>query len=149
MAASGNPLIDQGTLNRLRASVTIPNNPQLNVTPPFLGPNAISMTLEGEVTRNLPTLAGTVTSPEPYQMVTVTIQLLRSQALAALYKTQQETLSTIGPITVRPDASTLPDYVFQNCSISDTGPMTFNGGDPGYVITIKGYYPLNSSLWNV
>jgi len=146
---AGNPLIDQGTLNRLRATVTIPGSPELNVTPGFLGPNAISMTLDGEVTRTLPTLAGTVTSPEPYQLVTVTIQLLRSQALAASYKARQETNSLIGPITVRPDASTLPDYVFQNCSITDTGPMTFNGGDPGYVITMKGYYPTNSSLWNV
>jgi hypothetical protein len=144
-----NPLIDQGTLNRLRATVTIPNNPQLNVTPPYLGPNGVSMTLEGEVTRNLPTMAGTVTSPEPYQMVTVTIQLLRSQALASLYKGMQETNSLIGPITVRPDAATLPDYTFQNCSITGTAPMTFNGGEPGYVITIKGYYPTNSSLWNV
>ena len=145
---AGNPLVDQGTLNRLRATVTIPNNPQLNVTPAFLGPNAISMSLEGEVTRNLPTLAGTVTSPEPYQMVTVTIQLLRSQALSSLYKSTQETNSLIGPITVRPDAATLPDYIFQNCSITGTAPMTFNGGEPGYVITIKGYYPTNSSLWN-
>ena len=144
-----NPLIDQGSLNRLRATVTIPNNPQLNVTPPYLGPNGVSMTLEGEVTRNLPTMAGTVTSPEPYQMVTVTIQLLRSQALAAQYKATQETNSLIGPITVRPDAVTLPDYTFQNCSITGTAPMTFNGGEPGYVVTIKGYYPTNSSLWNV
>ena len=143
-----NPLIDQGSLNRLRATVTIPNNPQLNVTPPYLGPNGVSMTLEGEVTRNLPTMAGTVTSPEPYQMVTVTIQLLRSQALSAQYKATQETNSLIGPITVRPDAVTLPDYTFQNCSITGTAPMTFNGGEPGYVVTIKGYYPTNSSLWN-
>lgn len=146
---AGNPFIDQGTLNRLRATVTIPNNPQLNVTPSFTGPNGVSMSLEGEVTRNLPTMAGTVTSPEPYQMATVTIQLLRSQALSATYKQTMETLSTIGPITVRPDASTLPDYTFHNCSITGVAPMTFNGGEPGFVITIKGYYPTNSSLWNV
>lgn len=144
---AGNPLVDQGTLNRLRATVTIPNNAALNVTPPFLGPNGVGMALEGEVVRTLPTMAGTVTSPEPYQLATITIQLLRSQALAATYKALQETNALIGPITVRPDAVTLPDYTFQNCSVTGTAAMTFSGGDPGYTITIKGYYPLNSELW--
>lgn len=146
---AGNPLVDQGTLNRLRATVTVPNSPELNVTPAFLGPNAISVALQGEVTRTLPTLAGTVTSPEPYQLAVVTMQLLRSQALSATYKSRMETLSTIGPITVRPDSVTLPDYTFQNCSITGVREMTFNGGDPGFVVTLEGYYPLNSSLWGL
>ena len=146
---AGNPLIDQGTLNRLRATLTVPNNTALNVTPAYLGPNGISVAFEGEATRNLPTMAGTVTSPEPYQMITITVQLLRSQGLANTYEQQRATLSTIGPVKVTTDATPLQDYNFQNCSISDVSPMTFNGGEPGYVVTIKGYYPINASLWNV
>jgi hypothetical protein len=145
---AGNPLIDQGTLNRLRATMTVPNNTQLNVTPAFLGTRGISVRMEGQVTRTLPTMAGTVTSPEPYQLVTVEVHLLKSQALAATYKALIENLSTIGPTTVRPDAVTLPDYTFQNCSVVNTQPTAFDGADAEFMVTIQGYYPLNASLWN-
>ena len=146
---AGNPLVDQGTLNRLRATVTVPNSTELNVTPSFLGVAGISMNLEGEVTRNLQTMAGTVTSPEPYQMASVVMNLLRTQGLSATYKARMETNSVIGPVTVRPDAATLPDYTFQNCSIESVRELNLSGQDPGFVVTLKGYYPLNSALWNV
>lgn len=146
---AGNPLVDQGTLNRVRATVTIPDNTGLNVTPSYLGPNGVSVATEGEATRNLPTMAGTVTSPEPYQMVTITIQLLRSQALANTYEQRRQTLSTVGSIRVTTDSAPLADYTYQNCSIANVAPMTFNGGDPGYVVTLHGYYPINSSLWTI
>ena len=42
--------VQQGTLNRLRGSLTIPDLPELNVTAPFLGKEGIAMSFEGNST---------------------------------------------------------------------------------------------------
>lgn len=43
-----NPLIPQGTLNRVRASVVWPSFPNLNVTASYLGRMGIRLSLDGE-----------------------------------------------------------------------------------------------------
>lgn len=142
------PNIAQGTLNRLKASLVIPNLPQLNVTAPFLGKEGIGLAFEGDATMLIPTMTGTVTSPEPYQMTTILIGLLRTQSLSDAYKQQMETSTLLGDITVRPDSVTLSPYQIVNCAITHVGDLTFNGADAGFGVSLKGYYPLNASLWD-
>lgn len=144
-----NPNIAQGSLNRVRASVTIPNFPNLNVTASFLGSEAISLAKNGEITTQIRTLTGMVNSPEPYVPVVMTIHLVRSQALAQRYEEQQQTNSVLGDIYCTPDASTLSDYTVLNASILSVQEQRFNGTDAGYVITLGGYQQLNSSLWDL
>jgi hypothetical protein len=146
---AGNPQITQGTLNRLRGSVVIPNFPALNVTAPFLGRPGISIAFQGETTTSIPTMTGTVQSPMPYQMVNVTVALLKTQSLASQWEAQRQTLSLIGDITVTTDTSTLPDYTFHNCAIDNVRDLNFAGEDAGYVVTITGYYQINSSLFSL
>ena len=141
-------LVSQGTLNRLRGSVVIPDFPGLNVTAPFLGDGGIGLSLEGETTTMIPTLTGTTTSPEPYQMCSLTVHLLKTQSLSDSYKKQMETLALIGDVTVRPDATTLSPYPLLNCAINSVAPLTFNGKDAGFLVTIKGYYQINNSLYD-
>lgn len=144
-----NPLVSQGTLNRLRGSVVWAANPQLNVTSPFLGKGGISLSLEGESTLFIPTMTGAITSPEPYLMVSLTLNLLKTQTLAAQYKIQLETLATLGDGTVRPDSSALPVFSIVNCAIESVREMNFAGEDAGFVVVCKGYYLTNSSLWDL
>jgi hypothetical protein len=146
---AGNPLIAQGTLNRLRGSVVIPAFPALNVTAPFLGKEGIRVTIEGETTVYVPTMTGAVTSPEPYQMANIVMALLKTQGLAAAYKAQMELIATIGDITVTPDTSVLPIYNFTNCAIQSLRELNFAGDDAGFVITLRGYYNINSQLWSL
>lgn len=146
--ASTNPLISQGTLNRLRASVVVNDSPSLNVTAGYLGEEGISIALEGDTTTFINTLTGAVTSPEPYQKVTVTIHLLKTQPLAGLYKKQMEDLATLGNIVVRPDSAALPPYDFTNCAIQGVEPLRLNGKDAGYVVRLGGYYLVNQNLYN-
>ena len=145
----GNPFVDQGSLNRLRGSVTIPNYPNLNVTAPFLAPAAIGISFEGQTTLMLPTLTGTVTSPEPYQMVMVTVALLKTQALAAQYEAQRQSDARLGDLTIRLDASTLPDYPVRNSAIENVRELTSGGTDAAFVVTLSGYLPVNNNLWNL
>lgn len=143
-----NPNIPQGVLNRLLASVTVQNFPNLNVTPSFLNKDQIRIAFDGEATVFLPTATGAVTSGEPYQMVTVTIHLLKTQQLSQLYEQQRRTQSVIGDITVRPDVSTgLQPYDFTNCAIQGVRELALDGQDAGYAVIIRGYQPVNTSLW--
>lgn len=145
----GNPLVDQGTLNRIRGSIVVSDLPELNVTAPFLGKAGISLSLEGETTLYQGTMTGAVTSPEPYMMVAVTVNLLKTQALSALYKARMELLSTIGNVVVIPDARTLPNYAILNCAIRSIRELSFNGEDAGFGITLGGYYNINSGLFDL
>jgi hypothetical protein len=144
---AANPLVAQGTLNRLRASVIWNDFPALNVTAPYLHKEGIRLALEGESTLLIPTMTGTVTSPEPYQMISCTINLLKTQALADLYKRQMEADSRLGSGVVRPDASTLSPYEIVNCAIESVRELNFAGDDAGYAVSVKGYYIVNNNLW--
>src|ERR1022692_3711344 len=113
------PNIPQGLLNRVKASVVWPAFPNLNVTAPYLGKEGVRLALEGESTVFLPTMTGAVTSPEPYMMISLIMNLLKTQALADAYKTQMETTAQIGDGTVYPDISSggLSSYSLVNCAI--------------------------------
>ena len=143
-----NPLIAQGTLNRLRASVTWASNPGLNVTASFLGREGIRLALQGESITYIPTMTGAIQSPEPYMQIELTLHLLKTQALSSSYKRQMETNATIGDGTVRPDvASGLDAYQIVNCGIRSVRELNFSGEDAGFAVVIGGYYLVNSSLF--
>ena len=143
-----NPQIPQGNLNRLRASIVVANNPGLNITPPFLGKDQISLSLDTAVNTPFETSTGLVNSPEPYQKATVTAHLVKSQALASAWKSQIETLALIGNLTIYPDTATLTPYPLANCSIVNVSPMKFDGSEPTWTIMFTGIYYVNSQLWN-
>jgi|SRR6185437_2158658 len=145
---AGNPNQPQGTLNRVRASIVIPNFSGLNITAPFLGRRGISVVRNGPITTNLPTMTGAVQSPEPYQPVRITAELIKSQALAAAWQAQEQSNSLLGDITVRPDATPLTPYTYINCSIENVEEMGFNGESYAYGLALTGYYLINSALWN-
>ena len=143
-----NPLIAQGTLSKVRASVTWSSNPSLNVTAPYLGKGGIRLTLQGESTLYLPTMTGAVTSQEPYMMIECVINLIKPQALANLYKQRMESNSLIGDGSIRPDATALGVYQVTNCAIKSVRELDFSGEHEGFAVTIGGYYLTNSSLFN-
>ena len=147
MASS--PQIAQGTLNRLRGSIVVPSYPQLIVTGPFLGKGGIVLAFEGTTTTTIPTMTGTVQSPEPYQPVVVTATLLKTNGLAALWEVQRQLLSLIGDVNIIPDTSALPIYTINNCCIQNVRELNFAGEDANYGVTISGYYQINSSLWSL
>lgn len=143
-----NPLVAQGVLNRVLASVIWQGFPQLNVIASFLNREGIRLALDGDATRFLPTMTGAVTSPEPYQMVTLTINLLKTQPLAALYKAQMEDQTVLGDCVVRPDSITLTPYDLVNCALESVREQSYSGEDAGWSVTVRGYYIVNASLFN-
>lgn len=142
-----NPTVPQGTLNRVLSSISLADLPGLNITAPFVGRQGMLLSFGGGATTFIPTMTGTVTSLEPYQMATITAHLLKTQSLAAAYENQRQVNSLLGSITARGDAVTLPPYLILNCAIENVRELNFSGEDAGYVLTIQGYYQINSSLF--
>lgn len=142
-----NPLVPQGTLNRLRGSVVIPAFPQLNITASFLGKEGISISFEGDTTTSITTMTGVVQSPEPYQMARIAAHLLKSQSLAALWEAQRLSLSLIGDVVLSTDSLTMPKYILSNCSIMNVDEIKANGDSAEFGIVISGIYSINASLW--
>jgi len=142
-----NPLIPQGVLNRLSGSVTWTNFPSLNVTSPFLMPNGITLAFQGVTTEVIKTMTGIVPSPEPYQMVNITMNLLKTQALANLYEQQRQSNAILGPCTVRGDASPLQPYQFLGGFIENVAGLDFSGTTAIYPVSCVAYLPINSSAF--
>lgn len=143
----GNPQIPQGNLNRLLGSVIFPSFPALIVTAPFLGQEGISLSRDGDAVDFLPTMTSNVTSPAPLQMVTIGIDLIRSQPLAQLFEAQLQTDAQLGNCTIRTDSGLLGPYKIQQCAIQTVGELRFNGRSAGYGVMLRGSYPINANLW--
>ena len=90
-------------------------------------------------------------SPEPYQLVRLTLSLLKSQGLADLYKSQAELNTLLGQCTVRPDVpehTGLGPFQFDNCAIETIGELLFSGENAAYPVIVTGTYYINQNLWN-
>lgn len=144
-----NPNIAQGTLNRIQASVIITNIPALNITPPYMSKAFVSITPDGDFDSLIQTGTGGVSSPEPYVFYTVTIGILKTQALADAWETQANTLTDIGPFSVYPDSIALQNYNFESGIIVSIAPAPFDGTDPAMTLTLKGVRQINNQLWNL
>jgi len=143
-----NPNVPQGLLNRVRGSVTIPLFTAYNITAPYLGREMLQLAFTGDSVEYIENATGATKSPQPYLMSELRCHLLTSQAFADSYKRKMETNSDLGDITVRPDSSKLSPYILRNCSIGGVEQLTFNGRDNGYRLRIRGFYPINSDLYN-
>lgn len=141
------PNIYQGTLNKLLASVIFASNPQLTIICSFLSPEGISIRFNGETSLLLPTTTGVVPSPQPYQIAEITANILKTNILGQLYKTQIETNTSVGSINVIPDTITLLPYQFTDCVIQSVQEMQFNGTTPTMAITLQGKYAINSAAF--
>src|SRR5579864_2586586 len=96
--------IAQGQLNRIRAAInwTDPGLHDLNISAPYLGKEGIRMAFEGNATDYFPTMIGAVPSPVPYQICTVTVNLLKTQAFGANYQLRFTTNTIMGDMTIIP-----------------------------------------------
>lgn len=142
-----NPLVPQGFLNRVRGAVSVTDLPALNVTASYLGKDGISIRPDNAATDIIPTMTGTVGSQTPYQQVTLTLHLLKTQGLGASYQQRFATDTALGEVVVTPDATTFGNFTLLNCYLLNFNEMPLNGMDAGYVVTIGGYLTTNDNMW--
>ena len=142
-----NPLVQQGTLNRLRCSVVVPNESTLNITASYMGTSFASVNFSEPFAELIGTATGGVTSPEPYVFGTITVGVLKTQALSAAWVSQSQTQSAIGPVTIYPDSAAYPATTLDNCVIQSIEPGAYDGKDPVVKVALRGIYYLNNELW--
>lgn len=143
------PLIQQGTLNRVRCSVVVANFTNLNVTAPYMGKQMARLTYEGDFTEQIGTATGGVNSPEPYVWASIAMNLLRTQNLAAQWMAQAQDTTAIGPVTIYSDTSAFPAISLDNASIRNIDPGAFDGSDPVVRVTVRGIFYVNNELWSL
>jgi hypothetical protein len=136
-----------GVLNRLRASVTYTDFPQLNVTSGFLTTEGIRLALEGNATDLLPAMVSLVSSPAPYLSASLTMSLVRSSALAQLYKLQIEDVTLMGLVTIFPDTDVLNPFILNNVALESVREMAMAGMEAAMVVTARGYYNVNTGFF--
>lgn len=141
--------VNLGTVNRLRASISFKNFPDLNITPEFLGKEMITISPQGDVVHNIPAATGVVTSPEPYQVIEFSAHVLRTNGLGDRFKKQIEKLATLGDAVIRSDASGFSDYEVTNSSVKSVDPIKMNGEEAGWMIHFQGAYQINASLYDL
>jgi hypothetical protein len=146
--SGSNPNIPRGTLNLLRASVLFPLFPGLTVTASFLAKQGIQVTFQGESTVMIDVMTGRVTSPEPYLSMSMTINLLKTQAFAQTWRNQLESSSLLTQCVVRPDSAAMQPYNFVDVAITGIGDQAFNGSSADYPVRFAGTYYVNNAQWN-
>ncbi|MCF1157119.1 hypothetical protein L0E00_05995 [Klebsiella pneumoniae] len=142
-----NPLVPQGFLNRVRGALSVTDTPALNVSASYLAKDGISLRPDGPATDIIPTMTGTVGSQAPYQQVTLTVHLLKTQGLGESYRQRFLTDTSLGEIVVTPDATTFGNITLLNCYLVNFNELAFSGMDPAFVVTIGGYMVTNDSMW--
>jgi hypothetical protein len=136
-----------GVLNRLRASVVWSDFPELNVTSGFLTTEGIRLALEGNATDLLPAMVSLVSSPAPYLSASITMSVVRSSALANLYKLQFEDTTLMGIATIWPDTDVIPVFTIHNVALESMREMAFAGMEAALVVTARGYYNVNTGFF--
>ena len=136
-----------GVLNRLRASVVFADFPELNVTSNFLTTEGIRLALEGNATDLLPAMVSLVSSPAPYLSASVTMSIVRSSALANLFKLQFEDTTLMGVVTIWPDTDVIPVFTINNVALESIREMAFAGMEAAMVVTARGYYNVNTGFF--
>jgi hypothetical protein len=147
--AGPNPLVNLGTLNRLRGSLIFPQFDALNISASFLTKAGIRLSVEGDTTEMLPQMVSMVQSQQPYLKATILVGLVKTTALVAAFKNKMESDSNLGQVTFISDSAAIPSYDFQNCAIEGFEGIDASGTSADYPIRISGTYYINSSLFNL
>lgn len=146
--ASGNPLVDQGFLNRIKGALSVTSYPALNIPVSYQAKEGIVVTPQGNATDIIATAAGTVGSQQPYLQVNLRAHLLRTQSLASSWNQQLIADTKLGEIVVTSDSTVFDKFTFRNVYIMGFSEFSINGSDVGYVVNLSGYMVVNNNMWN-
>lgn len=147
--AGPNPLPQLGPLNRIRATVLFPLFPQLNISAAFITPEGIRMAINGQSTQMIPAMVSQVQSQNVYLPAQVQFGIVKTTALATLWKRKLESNSNLGPCTVRVDSAALDVFDLVNCAVENFEGIDASGTNAAFPIMIAGTYYINSDLFNL
>jgi hypothetical protein len=75
------------------------------------------------------------------------MSIVRSAALANLYKLQFEDTTLMGIATIWPDTDVIPVFTIHNVALESMREMAFAGMEAALVVTARGYYNVNTGFF--
>ena len=136
-----------GTLNRALTHVTFASFPQLNIGAQNMGKNFARLTFEGDFAGQAEVAVGVVPSPEPYVMGSLSVGVLRTQALGAAWLTQIQATAVLGTMTAYPDSVAFPSITLSTTVVKSFDPDAFDGTDPVIKMVLRGVFYPNANMW--
>jgi len=148
MASNGNPLIAQGFLNRVKASLTVTDIPALNITASYLAKEMFSMRTTGPATDIIQTAAGTVHSQNPYVPIEIVAHVLRTQSLGENWRQRFLSNTSLGEIVLTTDSTVFGDFTILNTALTNFQEVTVNGSQASFILLMSGYWVVNNDMWS-
>ncbi|MFP6147094.1 hypothetical protein ACLF97_01330 [Helicobacter pylori] len=141
MAYTYNQNSEMSILARVFNTAVFSNNSAFDITPLDLVGEQMSVEMEDEVVKRLPTAAQIVASVNIFLPITIKIPILKtSPAYAIWLKAMTSNAIVGGQCTLKDDAGY--QYVIEQVSLSFKGLPNMNGNQPSVEFTIKGnFYP--------
>jgi hypothetical protein len=143
-----NQNLDLGVINRLRGSVTLPSNSQLNINASGISEDGIIVEPESGGGDLLAQMSGAVVSLRPYTLVKVRFGVVRTLTIGTTWYNQWKTNSAVGDVQVTPVTAVAPTHYILNAVISSVGRIAENGESADLPIVLTGMLALNSDLWS-
>ncbi|UMM63160.1 hypothetical protein [Aristophania vespae] len=146
---AANKMNPQGSLNCIRGSIIIDSHSDLNVTSDYLTVEGIQIIPTDEAAKLISTNTGVVVTQAPFLPVTVTLNLVRSQALANNWYKQIKKNCSIGNVRIVNDSPTRDDISLTNCIITTPGLESLATSQVKLSIEIKGKMNINNDIWSL
>src|ERR1700752_1022972 len=96
--AGPNPLVNLGTLNRLRGSLIFAQFDALNISASFLTKAGIRLWIEGDRAEMCRQMVSVVQSQNVFLKATIMVGLVKPTALVAAFKNKMESDSNLGNV---------------------------------------------------
>ena len=137
-----------GTLNRTLVHLAFSSFPALNIGIANMGKSMAKLSFEGDFAQQPEVAVGVVVSPEPYVMGVVNVGVLRTQSLSAAWLSQiTNGTASLGVMLAYSDTITFPPITLSSLVLKTFDPGSYDGNDPVVMLTLRGAYYPNSSLW--
>ena len=142
-----NPLVAQGFLNRVKASLTVTDTPALNISASYLAKEMLSIRTTGPATDIIQTATGTVLSANVYMPIEVVVHTLRTQGLGESWRQRFLSDTSLGEIVATTDSTVFGDFTILNAALTNFQEMTVNGTQAGFILLLSGYWVVNNDMW--
>jgi len=143
------PNLIPGNLNRVRASIIVPGNATLNIPAQFQAKEGIIVAPQTPVVTQMQGMTTIINSEEPYQLLQITVSVIKSLAISATYLDAIRNSPILGDITVVPDTTTIPKFTIFNAAILNWNQISMAGLQPDFTLTIQGQYSISNDLWSL
>ncbi|RKV29532.1 hypothetical protein DD746_03565 [Helicobacter pylori] len=120
------------------------NDSALDITPFDLVGEQMSVEMEDEVIKRLPTAMQTVASVNIFLPITIKIPILKTSPAYKTWLNARMQNPILGECTLKDDAGY--QYVIEQVSLSFKGLPNMNGNQPSVGFTIKGNFYVNQDL---